>query len=85
MRQAIIRLPGGYTLTERKALVLRELAGCGAGGTCAVHGVMDGGQLAALVQFGLAERMPSDAIGGMRYRIAPSGREMLAQLGWDQP
>lgn len=66
----------GLDVTRHQLTVLKALADCGKAGSCAVQGVMDGGTLAALVQLGLAERLPrmaKDQLGGCRYRALPEG------------
>lgn len=71
------RTAAGLEVTRHQLTVLQALADCGQAGSCAVHGVMDGGTLAALVQLGLAERIPhqaaNDGLGGCRYRALPEG------------
>jgi hypothetical protein len=76
-----VRTPDGIPvpMTETKIATLRELAKCRTG-TCSVTGVMEGGTLAALVQFGLAERIPSDSLGGARYRVSEAGLKFLQEL-----
>ncbi len=66
-------------LTQVKLDTLRMLAAC-PNGSCAVYGVMDGGVLAALVMYGLAERIPSDALGGLKYRATDAAGAVLAEL-----
>lgn len=66
-------------MTATKIWTLRELAKCPEG-SGAVSGVLDGGTLAALVQFGLADRLPPDRIGGSRYAANEAGRQFLASL-----
>ena len=68
----------GRIMTPRKVATLRELSHC-ATGSSPVPGAMDGGQLAALVQFGLAERSHHDTrLGGWVYRITDAGLQFLA-------
>lgn len=67
----------GLFITAAKRAALEALARCGDAGSCHVHGVMDGAHLSYLVQCGLAERIPSDAIGGLRYRVTAAGRDFL--------
>lgn len=76
-----VRTPYGVDapMTETKIATLRELAEC-PNGSCRVTGVMEGGTLAALVQFGLADRIEPDPLGGARYRINPAGRTFLATM-----
>lgn len=69
----------GQPLTQVKLDTLRALAACPHGST-AVYGVMGGAVLAALVQFGAAERIPSDRLGGLKYRISAEGADFLASL-----
>lgn len=70
-------IPG---LTEAKLTALRRLADHPQG-SGAVRGLMDGAHLASLVQFGLAERLPPDRIGGNRYGVSAGGVELLLELG----
>lgn len=75
-RAIVARTSLGQPVTRHQYDVLQRLADCGASGSCAVRDVMDGGTLAALVQFGLAERMAravNDQVGGCRYRALPDG------------
>lgn len=78
----IITTVGKVELTDAKINALEALGRC-VTGSCAVRGTMDGGTLAALVQFGLAERMAAaanDHAGGNRYRISQQGVAVLARL-----
>ncbi len=68
----------GIAMTEQHERVLEELAKCPKGST-AVHGVMSGGLLAALVQMGLADRIEPDALGGNRYAVNTAGTGYLAK------
>lgn len=67
-------------LTASKLDALVQLArwpdGCGS-----MPGVMNGGTLSAQVQFGLAERLSADPLGGQRYRINAAGLQVLDELG----
>lgn len=76
-RTIAARTAQGLDVTRHQVMVLKALADCGRAGSCAVQGLMDGGTLAALVQLGLAERIPSqtgkDRLGGCRYRALPDG------------
>ena len=74
------RTLAGQPITRAKVLALAELATWPAG-TGAIAGRLDGGNLAALVQHGLAERIDPDRIGGCRYRINAAGLELLTRLG----
>lgn len=71
----------GGRVTEGHLKVLTELVKCGPRGTCHVTGAMSGGLLAALVQFGFAQRLPEDAIGGQRYAAKAAGIWLAKRMG----
>jgi hypothetical protein len=75
----VVVLPTGDKLSATKVAVLAELA-TWPKGTGSVSRVLDGGTLAALVQFGLAERAPADRISH-RFIISDQGRALLDRLG----
>ena len=66
----------GVLFTDAKRAVLEALSRCPNGST-AVPGLLPGAALAALVQMGLARRLPADALGGNRYAITEAGRALL--------
>lgn len=76
-----LKVGKGVFLTPAKWRALTALAACQRG-SAAVQGVMEGGDLAALVQFELAIRLPEDRLGGNRYAVSEAGGDLLASLGW---
>lgn len=74
------RSPSGHVVNDAKLETLARLAGW-PNGTGAISGVLEGGTLAALVQFELADRIGEDRVGGLRYRINAAGLAMLRAEG----
>ena len=65
-------------LTSYRRAVLDELAKC-PNGTAPINSVMPGAHLATLVAMGLADKLPPDALGDIRYAINDAG--LLARDG----
>lgn len=71
----------GARIEEHHLAALTALAKCGPRGSCSVPGVIDGGAIAACVQFGLAERTAADRLGGNRYVTSETGLTVLRAMG----
>jgi hypothetical protein len=71
----------GARIKEHHLASLTELAKRGPKGSCSVHGVIDGGAIAACVQFGLADRAEPDSLGGNRYVVSEIGSAVLRAMG----